>query len=149
MNRIYIAIIGVLQLICLNGFAQERRWTLEECIAHAYEHNIEIKIQELSAAEKRVVLAESKWSYAPSLSVSNSHAFSTGRVLDETTYEFVENETMTSNNTSLVANLQIFGGLKNYYTLKHAQLDLQSSLIAVDKIRNDVRMNITAYYLEI
>lgn len=149
MNRIYIAIIGVLQLICLNGFAQERRWTLEECIAHAYEHNIEIKIQELSAAEKRVVLAESKWSYAPSLSVSNSHAFSTGRVLDETTYEFVENETVTSNSTSLVANFQIFSGLKNYYSLKRAQLDLRSSLIAVDKIRNDVRMNITAYYLEI
>lgn len=149
MNRIYIAIIGVLQLICLNGFAQERRWTLEECIAHAYEHNIEIKIQELSAAEKRVVLAESKWSYAPSLSVSNSHAFSTGRVLDETTYEFVENETVTSNSTSLVANYQIFSGLKNYYSLKRAQLDLRSSLIAVDKIRNDVRMNITAYYLEI
>lgn len=149
MNRIYIVLIGILQFFCLSGFAQERCWTLEECIEYAYEHNIEIKIQELSAAEKRIALAESKWSYAPSIYVSNSYSLSTGRVLDETTYEFVENETMTSNNTSLVANLQIFGGLKNYYTLKHAQLDLQSSLIAVDKIRNDVRMNITAYYLEI
>jgi len=40
-------------------------------------------------SEKLIALAESKWSYAPDLSVSNSSSLATGRVLDETTYEFV------------------------------------------------------------
>lgn len=71
MKRTYIVPLGLL-LFGTSGFAQERRWTLDECIAHAYEHNIEIKTQELTAAEKRIALAESKWSYAPDLSVSNS-----------------------------------------------------------------------------
>ena len=149
MKRTYIIPIGLLLLFCTPSLAQERRWTLEECIAHAYEHNIEIKTQELSVAEKRIALSESKWNYAPDLSVSTSYSLSTGRVLDETTYEFVENETVTGNSTSLGANIQIFGGLKNYYNLKRAQLDLRSSLLAVEKMRNDVRMNVTAYYLEI
>ena len=148
MNRIHIVFIGLLQFFCLPGFAQEQYWTLEECVEYAYKHNIDIKTQELSAAEKRITLAESKWDYAPSLMATNSFSLSKGRVLDETTYEFVENETMASSSTSIVANFQIFGGLEKYYSLKRAQLDLQSSLIAIDKIRNDVRLNITAYYLE-
>lgn len=77
------------------------------------------------------------------------HPLATGRVLDETTYEFVENETVAGNSSSLGANILLFGGLKNYYNLKRAQLDLRSSLLAVEKMRNDVRMNVTAYYLEI
>ena len=149
MKRTHIVPLGLLLLSCMPGLAQERRWTLEECIAHAYEHNIEIKTQELTAAEKRIALAESKWSYAPDLSVSNSSSLATGRVLDETTYEFVENETVAGNSSSLGANILLFGGLKNYYNLKRAQLDLRSSLLAVEKMRNDVRMNVTAYYLEI
>ena len=149
MIRTYIVPLGLLLLFGTSGFAQERRWTLEECIAHAYEHNIEIKTQELTAAEKRIALAESKWSYAPDLSVSNSSSLATGRVLDETTYEFVENETVAGNSSSLGANILLFGGLKNYYNLKRAQLDLRSSLLAVEKMRNDVRMNVTAYYLEV
>ena len=149
MKRTYIVPLGLLLLSCTPGLAQERRWTLEECIAHAYEHNIEIKTQELTAAEKRIALAESKWSYAPDLSVSNSSSLATGRVLDETTYEFVENETVAGNSSSLGANILLFGGLKNYYNLKRAQLDLRSLLLAVEKMRNDVRMNVTAYYLEI
>lgn len=149
MRRTYIVPLGLLLLFGTSGFAQERRWTLEECITHAYEHNIEIKTEELTAAEKRIALSESKWNYAPDLSASTGVSFSTGRVLDETTYEFVENETVAGNNASLGANIQIFGGLKNYYNLKRAQLDLRSSLLAVEKMRNDVRMNVTAYYLEI
>lgn len=149
MRRTYIVPLGLLLLFGTSGFAQERRWTLEECIAHAYEHNIEIKTEELTAAEKRIALSESKWNYAPDLSVSNSSSLATGRVLDETTYEFVENETVAGNSSSLGANILLFGGLKNYYNLKRAQLDLRSSLLAVEKMRNDVRMNVTAYYLEI
>ena len=58
------------------GYAQERCWTLEECIAHAYQQNIEIKTQELAVAEKRLSLSESKWSYAPELSASAGYGSS-------------------------------------------------------------------------
>ena len=129
--------------------AQEKHWTLEACIAYAYEHNIEIKQQELTAESKRLAVAESKWSYAPSVSASAGYSLSTGRVLDETTYEFLENETVAGSNASLGASVPLFGGLRNHYNLRRAKLDLRSSLLAVEKMRNDVRMNVTASYLEI
>lgn len=129
--------------------AQEKHWTLEACIAYAYEHNIEIKQQELTAESKRLAVAESKWSYAPSVSASAGYSLSTGRVLDETTYDFLENETVAGSNASLGASVPLFSGLKNHYNLRRAKLDLRSSLLAVEKMRNDVRMNVTASYLEI
>lgn len=130
--------------------AQEpKHWTLDECIAYALKHNIEIKSQELTAETKRVGLAESKWAYAPSVSASNSYNLSTGRVLDPTTYDFIENQTVQGNNTSLSAGITLFGGMGNLHGLKRAKLDLQSALLAVDKIRNDVALNVTARYLEI
>ena len=45
MKRILILSIGVRLFFGTSGYAQERRWTLEECIAHAYMQNIEIKTQ--------------------------------------------------------------------------------------------------------
>ncbi len=134
---------------CATAHAQERRWTLDECIARAYARNIEIKTQELSTEEKRIALSESRWGYAPDISISNSYSLSTGRVLDPTTYEFVEQQTVGGNSTSVGANITVFNGMRNIYRLQRARLDLRSSLLAVEALRRDVRMNVTARYLEV
>ncbi len=142
-------LVSLILLASVAVHAQEHCWTLDECIAHAYEHNIEIKVQELAAEEKRVLLSESKWNYAPDISASSSYSLSTGRVLDPTTYEFVEQQTVGGNSISIGANISVFSGLRNMYNLKRAKLDLRSSLLSVEKTRNDVRLNVTAYYLEV
>ncbi len=144
-----LLLVGICLAVCMNANAQEKQWTLEECIAHAYEHNISIKQQELSTEEKRIALSESKWNYTPDISISNSYSLSTGRVLDPTTYDFVENRTVAGNNTSVGASIPLFGGLRNHWELRRAKLDLQSALLSVEKLRNDIRLNVTAYYLEI
>ena len=141
-----------LLLAALSVFAAahaQKRWTLDECIAWALEHNIEIKTQELSAETRRVTLSESKWAYAPDISASNSYNVSSGRVLDPTTYDFVENQTVQGNNTSVSAGITLFSGMRNLHSLKRAKLDLQSALLGVEKTRNDVTLNVTARYLEI
>lgn len=127
----------------------QQRWTLDECIAYALEHNIEIKQQELDAETKRVTFSESKWAYAPTVSASNSYNLSMGRVLDPTTYVFIENQTVQGNNTSVSAGVMLFSGMHNLYNLKRARLDLQVALLGVEKARNDIALNVTAYYLEV
>lgn len=146
-------ILGILlALLASRATAQTdtaRRWSLDACIAYALEHNIEIRQQELTAENKRVTFSESKWAYAPTVSTSNSYNLSTGRVLDPTTYEFIENQTVQGNNTSVSAGITLFGGMGNLHNLKRAKLDLQSALLGIEKIRNDVTLNVTACYLEI
>lgn len=147
MRRLFILLTVLPSLFTLH--AQERLWTLDACIAWALEHNIEIKTQELTAETKRITFSESKWAYAPTISASNSYNLSTGRVLDPTTYDFVENQTVQGNNTSVSAGITLFGGMGNLHSMKRARLDLQSALLGVEKAKNDATLNITAYYLEI
>ena len=108
--------------------APHRVWTLEDCISYALEHNIEIKRQELVSEDKQTALSEARWSYAPTFSAGSSYSLSSGRVLDETTYDFVENETVGSSSVSVSGNIEVFAGLRKHRELQRAKLDLKAGI---------------------
>lgn len=124
-------------------------WTLEECIGYALEHNIEIKRQELDIDDSEIGLSESRWDYAPSLSAGSSYSISSGRVLDQTTYEFIENNVVGSSSASVSASVQVFSGMRRHYALKKAKASLKASLADLESVRTDVELNVTAAYLQI
>ena len=145
MRHIFLSVFALIPLL----LPAQKHWTLEECISYALEHNIEIKSQELAVETKQVTLSESKWAYAPSVSASNSYNLSSGRVLDPTTYDFIENQTVQGNSSSVSAGITLFSGMGNLHNLKRAKLDLQAALLGIEKVHNDVTLNVTARYLEI
>lgn len=144
-----IMIVGLIFNNINTVYAQMHQWTLDECIAYAYEHNIDIKAKELSARQKEISVSEQQLNFTPSISASNSTSISNGRVLDPTTYDYVENEIVGGNSSSINANINLFNGLRNHYNVKRAKLDLQSALLSIEQIKDDLRLNITAYFLEI
>ena len=46
-------------LLSLAAKAQEREWTLQQCIEHAIENNISIKQSEISVEQKEIALNNS------------------------------------------------------------------------------------------
>lgn len=72
----------------------------------------------------------------PDLAASAGYSLSTGRVLAPTTYDFVENQTVSGNNASVGVSLPLFSGLRNHDNLQRAKLDLHSSLLAEETIRD-------------
>lgn len=129
--------------------APHRVWTLEDCISYALEHNIEIKRQELVSEDRHAALSEARWSYAPTFSAGSSYTLSSGRVLDETTYDFVENETVGSSSVSVSGNIEVFAGLRKHRELQRAKLDLKAGLQDLESARYDLRANVTAAFLEV
>ena len=129
--------------------APHRVWTLEDCISYALEHNIEIKRQELVSEDRQTALSEARWSYAPTFSAGSSYSLSSGRVLDETTYDFVENETVGSSSVSVSGNIEVFAGLRKHRELQRAKLDLKAGLQDLESARYDLRANVTAAFLEV
>lgn len=110
--------------------AQEaQRWTLEECIAYAFEHNIEVKQAELDVQTKRLTRSDAGWAYAPDISASSSYSFSSGRVLDPTTYEFVEHQSVNGTSTSVGASVTLFNGMRNLHNLERSRLDLRGGAV--------------------
>lgn len=124
-------------------------WTLSKCIEYALENNIELKAEKLSVKEQDISLSESRWAFVPRISATTGYNLSIGRVLDETTYDFISNETMGSSSLSISASMPIFSGLKNLRQLQAAEIGKQTILLQVEKACNDLKLNITAYFLEV
>lgn len=126
----------------------QKSWTLEECIRYALENNIDLKSERLSVEESKISLSDSKWAFAPNVSASTSYNLSIGRVLDETTYEFVTNQMMESSSSSVSASILLFDGLKSLRQLQYSKLNKEAAALKYKKAENDLYLNITAYFLE-
>ena len=147
--RTMTVILAMLAAGTLCAQTPSKVWTLEECIGYALEHNIEIKRQKLGIDDSEIGLSESRWDYAPSLSAGASYSISSGRVLDQTTYEFIENNVVGSSSASVSGSVQVFSGMRRHYALKKAKASLKASLAYLESVRTDVELNITAAYLQI
>ena len=147
--RTMTVILAMLAAGTLCAQTPSKLWTLEECIGYALEHNIEIKRQELGVDDSETGLSESRWDYAPSLSAGASYSISSGRVLDQTTYEFIENNVVGSSSASVSGSLQVFSGMRRHYALKKAKASLKASLADLESVRTDVELNVAAAYLQI
>lgn len=124
-------------------------WTLENCIDYAVNHNISIKRKELLQESKQVSLDESKWAFSPSLSFNSNASLSTGRVLDATTYQFIQNSTVINNSSSISGSIILFNGFKKLHTLRRAKLDLLAEESSIKSQRYEIRKNVIAAFLSL
>ena len=147
--RTMTIILAMLAAGTLCAQTPSKVWTLDECVGYALEHNIEIKRQELGVSNSEIGLSESRWDYAPSLSAGSSYSISSGRVLDQTTYEFIENNVVGSSSASVSGSMQVFSGMRRHYALKKAKASMKASLADLESFRQDVELNVTAAYLQI
>lgn len=130
------------------GTAPDEPWSLEECIEYAKENNISIQRQRLYIEQAETNLKESKYSFAPTLSASANHVINWGQTVDRYTNQFASSSTQ-SNNFSLSSQFDLFNGFTKLNTLKQRQLQLQINQYEVDKMIDDVSLNITTYFLQV
>jgi outer membrane protein len=130
------------------SFSQES-WSLEKCISHAIDNNITIKQQELNTKSNEVNHMQSILNLLPSLSATGTYSAQIGRALDQTTYQFINNQTVRYLNGSISSNLTLFSGFQKINTIKQNQYNLLASLKDLEKLRNDISLNVAAAYLQI
>ena len=147
-------ILAVEILGCYHSMAQDIKapissmpWTLDRCVEYALEHNIDIKRKELEKETKEVGISERRWAYAPSLYFSTSGTGSSGRVLDQTTYEFIKNSAVGSTSSSIAGTMELFSGMKRVYALQRAKLDLLSETANMEALQDNIRKSVTAAFL--
>lgn len=129
-------------------FSQEA-WNLEKCIAYALENNIRIRQQIIATNVSENNYRQSKTDIYPNLNASGSYGFSFGRALDQTTYQFTEDQVVQSSNMSLSSNVTLFSGFQKQNTIKQNYFDVQSSLKDLERLKNDISLNIAGAYLQI
>lgn len=124
-------------------------WSIDDCITYAMENNIQIKQTVLNTQYSENLLKQSKLSQIPNLNGSLGYNYSWGRALDETTYRYSNNSQINSINVGLSTSVNLFNGLQVRNTIQQNELNLMSSYADVEKIKNDISLNIAAAYLAI
>lgn len=134
--------------IFLTTFSQET-WTLQKCVDYALENNIQIKQSKLNTEYNENLFNQSKSNRLPDLNASVGHGISFGQALDPTTYEFTKDQTVNSVNPGINSSVAVFNGLQIKNTIERNRFNLLASIQDLEKLKNDISLNIAAQYLQI
>jgi outer membrane protein len=145
----FIFLAAIFSICQYNILSAQKIWKLEDCISYAFDNNLQIKQQVLNTRYNSNILIQSKIGLAPDFNAGIGGSMSWGRALDQTTYEFTENQRIISMNSNISSSLTLFSGLQQYNTIKRNEFDLMASLQDLEKLKNDISLAIAAGYLQI
>ncbi|HOZ29421.1 MAG TPA: TolC family protein [Bacteroidales bacterium] len=130
-----------------NSFSQNA-WTLERCIDHAIENNIQVKNQELNTQINDYQLQQSKLGILPGINLGASENFRFGRSVDPYTYEF-ETDNFSSANFQVSSSVTLFSGLRQYNSVKKAEIDQEAGYVLLDQTKNNIMLAVASAYLNV
>jgi outer membrane protein len=131
-----------------NSQAQEP-WTLQRCLDHAFEYNLQIKLAGLGEVRADIGTQSALGAFLPNLNGNVSHGYNFGRTIDPFTNQFVESSRIQSNSFGLSTGVTLFNGFQNHLNLKRAHLAEQSAKANREVVENNVVLTIAGAYLNI
>jgi outer membrane protein len=125
----------------------QKQWTLEEAVEEALAKNISIQQNKLSVllAEKNVAIA--KGNFLPNLDGSSRGNFNSGLSPDQN--GVLTNTNNFNSSFNLNSSGVIFNGYRNTNTYKQAKLGVESSLLDLKQIENDISLRVVNNYLNV
>ena len=140
-------VITGLLLLGISSFAQQQKWTLKSCIDHALQHNISIKQTENTLLLNQQDIIAAKGQFLPSVNASASQGLSLGTSL--IAEGIFANRTSHSSNIGVNVSQNVFNGFKNIYNYKQSQLNLETNKLELNRIKDDISLNVVNAYLNV
>ena len=133
------------------GYAQEppkeAPWSLQDCIDYANQHNISVQQQEVKVSQSQIELNTAQNSRLPDLNASLGANMSFGRsLISNNTYA---DNNQLSGNLGVSASLPLFMGGRINHQIAADKLGFQAAVKDLERMREDVAVNIMSLYLEV
>lgn len=144
----YILAATAAFFLCNSSFSQEK-WSLEKCIRHAQENNLQIKQQEIAVEQAGNELLAAKMEYIPSLNASMNHNLSWGRSVNLNDLEIVENKMSQSTSLNLSASIPLFEGMRKQNTVKSQIKQLEIACVNVERLKAEISLSVARAYLQV
>jgi len=142
---------GSALLIAL-GFSQaadaQQVITIQQAVDNTLNNNLTIKQAQFNAAITDENLTQSKYALYPNLNASISPNLTFGRGLDQTTFQ-VTNQTSLYTSGNLSTNVDLFQGFSKINQIRQNKLLLAADQTNVDKVKNDLILNVVTAYLQV
>ncbi len=132
----------------INVKAQIKLWTLEECVDYAIKNSISIKQVQLDIKTSDVEKKAAIGNFLPTANANASHSWNIGLNQNITT-GLLENQTTQFTSAGLNSSIDIYNGLQNLNRLRRANLLRVSSQYQMDKMKDDVSLNVANAFLQI
>ena len=149
MKQFFILGVAVLLLLTqLSAQGVSDKWDLQRCIDYAAKNNISVKQADVQARLSAIETERTKLVQYPSANFSTNLGTQYGRSIDPTTNLFVNSQQVFQGvNLNFNAPIYNWGALQA--DKKIAEFNAKAALADVERIINDVSLNIATFYLQI
>lgn len=133
-----------------SSLAQQKKWTLQDCVNHALENNITIKQGENTLLTNEQNIIASKGSFLPSVGVNAGHNIGIGtQRIDIGNTQVIVDRTSHSTSLGLNASQTIFNGFQLTNLYQQSKLNLETSKLELARIKDDVSLNVVNAFLNV
>ncbi|WP_067145041.1 TolC family protein [Pseudotamlana agarivorans] len=134
-------------LIASVSIAQEKLWTLQDCVNYALENNISVKQTELDTQVADQDLVSAKGNFLPNLNGSASQNYNFGSFIGQDGNRVSRDS--RGNNFGLSSSTVLFNGFQNTNIYKQAKLGIQSSQLQLSILKDNISLNVVNQFLNI
>ncbi len=145
MKRLSLWIIFI--ALNITAVAQEQ-WSLERCVDHAWENNLQIKQYEIGIRSSDLNLKQSQNNRLPNLSGSSSYQYNWGRNIDPSTNDF-ESRSLSYNSYGLNTGMTIYNGGFLKYNIEKNRIALQDQELRKNQTINDIALSVVTAFLNV
>src|ERR1019366_8571403 len=149
VKRIVNLLLAILLLVLSQSlFAQQKVWTLKECIDQALQKNIALNQNIQNNEIYGINYKQSKANLYPNLNLADVHSLDYGRSINPVTNQY-SNQNASTNNLGLTSTITLYNGLKNINLVKENRLNYEAGNLDIEKMKNDLMLNVVAAYMQV
>lgn len=145
MRTKIVTILAVVFFMSLN--AQDKKWSLQECVDYALENNISIKQQELNSDLVAEDVFTARGNFYPSLYGSASQNWNFGSYIGQTGLR-ISRDTR-GNSFGLSSGVNLYNGNRNRNILEQAKKGLEAAGYDLEENKNTIMLYIVNSYLNV
>ncbi len=148
MKRYFVSTVII--VLCHLNFlnAQEKKWTLEECITYAVTNNITLQRQRLQTEIANADLLQSKLGLLPSLNAGSDGRVGFGRSVDPVT-NLITFKQNISHSYYITSNFNLFSGFSSMNTIAANRFMMKAGLENEKVARNTLIIDILGQYYRV
>lgn len=132
----------------ISAGAQNKEWTLQECVEYALENNISVRQSELDVELSEIEISGAVGNLLPRLNASASNSWNTGLTQNVTT-GILQTQTTRNFSAGVTASMNLFDGLRNVKQLQLAKMSRLASEYSLEKMKDDITLFVANSYLQV
>ena len=128
--------------------AQEKKWTLQECIDYGVDQSLQMQRQKLQNENNSLNVRDAALDLIPSInSISPYSTFNYGRGIDPETNTYSNVQNKTVGGFGVGGGMTLFAGFSGVNRLRMAKIAKMQGLEQIENLANSIAMNImTAFF---